>query len=270
MARYAIGDVQGCMDTLARLLATIGFEPAHDQLWFVGDLVNRGPRSLEVLRFVRDLGDRARVVLGNHDLHLLARVAGVAKAKKRDTLDAVLAAPDRDALVEWLRRQPLVHVEDGLVMVHAGLHRAWTLTAALGYARELEAGLRGDAWRRWLADTVGPTPPWRPGLLGDARVRALLGFFVRVRMCDPDGDAVTDFDGAPADAPAGTVPWYQLAPPALADHTVVFGHWAAHGAALGDRWIATDSACVWGGGLTAVDLDRRRLTTVPALEPPAG
>ncbi|MBK9037482.1 MAG: symmetrical bis(5'-nucleosyl)-tetraphosphatase [Myxococcales bacterium] len=270
MARYAIGDIQGCMATLERLLATIAFAPARDELWLVGDLVNRGPRSLDVLRWARALGDRATVVLGNHDLHLLARAAGVGKAKKRDTLDEILAAPDRDELIDWLRARPLCHVADGFVMVHAGVHPSWSLAQVQGYAREVEACLRGADWRTWIAQTLGPAPTWRPDRAGAERVRAILGYLVRVRMCRPDGDALPDFDGAPDEAPLGAVPWYRLTPAALARHTAVFGHWAAHGAMIGDDVIATDSACVWGGALTAVRLDDRAMFSVPALEPPAG
>lgn len=269
MARYAIGDLQGCMDTLERLLATIGFAPGRDELWLVGDLVNRGPRSLDVLRWARKLEDRVTAVLGNHDLHLLARAAGVSKAKKRDTLDAILAAPDRDALVDWLRARPLCHVSDGFLMVHAGVHRAWSLAEVQALAHELEGGLRGAGWRAWIAQTVGAAPTWRAERTGAERVRAALGYLVRVRMCTADGDALPDFDGAPDQAPPGAIPWYRLAPAALAHHTAVFGHWAAHGAYVGDGVIATDSACVWGGELTAVRLDDRTMTSVPAVEPPA-
>jgi bis(5'-nucleosyl)-tetraphosphatase (symmetrical) len=269
MATYAIGDIQGCMDSLERLLAAIGFDRASDRLWLVGDLVNRGPRSLDVLRWARRLDDRATVVLGNHDLHLLARVAGAGKAKKRDTLETILAAPDRDELCDWLRLRSIAHIDGDYVMIHAGLHRSWTIVDVDRYARELEAGLRGDDWRTWIAGTLGSAPTWRDHRVGTERIRALLGFFVRVRMCDADGDAVPDFDGPPAEAPAGTSPWYAQSPPALTTHTAVFGHWAAHGAALGPRFIATDSACVWGGALTAVRLDDRTMFSVPAVEPSA-
>lgn len=269
MTRYAIGDIQGCMDTLERLLASIAFDRAKDELWIVGDLVNRGPRSLDVLRWARDLGERATIVLGNHDLHCLARMAGVANAKKRDTLDEVLAAPDRDELMEWLRQRPFLHVEGEHLMVHAGLHRSWTTARARELAGELEAGLRGPAWRTWIAQTSGSAPTWREKRTGAERVRALLGFFVRVRMCEPDGDAIADFDGAPEEGPRGAVPWYELEPPALSTHVAVFGHWAAHGARQGKRWISTDAACVWGGALTAVRLEDRHVFSVPAVEPPA-
>lgn len=269
MARYAIGDIQGCMDTLERLLARIAFDRTHDELWLVGDLVNRGPRSLDVLRWARDLGDRATIVLGNHDLHCLARLAGAAPAKKRDTLDAVLAAPDRDDLADFLRTRTFLHADDDHLLVHAGLHRSWTTARARELAAELEAGLRGPDWRTWIGHTLGGAPTWRDKRTGADRIRALLGFFIRVRMCEPDGDALPDFDGAPEDAPPGAVPWYELSPPALSTHVAVFGHWAAHGVRQSPRWIATDSACVWGGGLTAVRLSDRHTFTVPAVEPPA-
>ena len=266
MPRYVIGDIQGCMTSLERLLERIDFDRGRDELWLVGDLVNRGPRSLDVLRWARGLGDRATVVLGNHDLHLLARAAGVAPAKKRDTLDEVLAAPNRDALCDWLRARPLVHLEDGFLLVHAGVHREWTAARARALASELEAGLRGPDWRSWIASTVGTAPKWRDHRSGAERVRAILGYLVRVRMCDDHGDAIGDFDGAPEDGPRGARPWYRLDPLALRDHVAVFGHWAAHGARQGAQWIATDSACVWGGELTAVRLDDRRTYAVPAAE----
>lgn len=266
MTRYAIGDIQGCMSSLERLLGLIDFDPARDRLWLVGDLVNRGPRSLDVLRWARGLGDRVTAVLGNHDLHLLARAAGAATAKKRDTLDEVLAAPDRDALCDWLRGCPLLHLEDGFALVHAGLHRSWTAARARALAGELEAGLRGPDWRDWIRITVGGgSPAWRDDRTGAERVRAILGFLVRVRAVDRDGDAV-DFDGAPEEAPRGALPWYAIDPLALRDHTAVFGHWAAHGARQGAKWIACDSACVWGGELTAVRLDDRRTFSVPCVE----
>jgi bis(5'-nucleosyl)-tetraphosphatase (symmetrical) len=267
MALYAIGDVQGCMDSLERLLSAIDYQRGRDRLWLVGDLVNRGPRSLDTLRWARAQGDAVVAVLGNHDLHLLARAAGTTEAKRRDSLDDVLAAPDRDELIDWLRARPLVHVEDGMVLVHAGLHPRWTAERARALAGELEAGLRAPAWKQWLAQLGGAAPRWSESLEGAARVRALLSFFVRVRCCDrDDAEPVTDFDGAPEDAPEGTVPWYALPDPAWADHTVIFGHWAAHGLRMGERWIATDAGCVWGNGLTAVRLPDRTVTQVKSVE----
>lgn len=265
-AWYAIGDVQGCMDSLERLLAAIAYDRGRDRLWLVGDLVNRGPRSLDVLRWARAQGDAVEVVLGNHDLHLLARVAGVAPAKRRDSLDDVLAAADRDELVDWLRTRPFVHAAAGHVLVHAGLHPRWTVARARALAAELEAGLGGDDWRAWLGQLGNGAPAWRDDLTGAARVRALLAWFVRVRCVDGDAAPVTDFDGPPEDAPAGAAPWYAAPEPAWADHVAIFGHWAAHGLRLGERWIATDADCVWGRALAAVRLPERAVTQVKSVE----
>lgn len=265
MVRYAIGDVQGCMASLERLLAAIEYDRRRDRLWLVGDLVNRGPRSLDVLRWARAQGEAVTAVLGNHDVHLLARAGGLAKVKKRDTLDEVLAAPDRDELIDWLRRRPLVHVEDGWVLVHAGLHPRWSAARARALAAELEAGLASAGWVEWLRSALGGPLAWRDELTGAARARSVLSYLLRVRTCDARG-APVDFDGPPEEAPAGARPWYAFADAAWRDHTVVFGHWAAHGLRVGDRWIATDGGCVWGGQLAAVRLDDRRVVTVDAVE----
>ena len=266
MVRYAIGDVQGCMTSLERLLAVIGHDPARDRLWLVGDLVNRGPRSLDVLRWARGQGAAVTAVLGNHDLHLLARVAGLAPAKKRDTLDEVLAAPDRDELIDWVRTRPLVHEEDGWLMVHAGLHPMWTAARARALAGEIEAGLRSPGWKAWLREALGSGGAWRDDLAGAARTRSILWYLLRARTCDASG-APVEFDGAPEDAPAGALPWYAVPGAAWRDHTVVFGHWAAHGLRLGPQWIATDAGCVWGNRLAAVRLEDRAVFQVDAAEP---
>jgi bis(5'-nucleosyl)-tetraphosphatase (symmetrical) len=247
-------------------LLAITFDPDRDRLWLVGDLVNRGPRSLDVLRWARDHGDAVTAVLGNHDLHLLARAAGVADAKRRDTLDDVLNAPDRDALVDWLRRRPFMHVEDGFALVHAGLHPRWTVSRALALAAELADGLGGDDWRTWLTQLAGPAPAWRDDLTGAERIRSALAYFVRVRCCAPDGEPVSEFDGPPEQAPPGAVPWYALPAPAWDDHTVVFGHWAAHGLRISEHWISTDAGCVWGRSLAAVRLPERTVTQVKSME----
>jgi|SRR5688572_1916589 bis(5'-nucleosyl)-tetraphosphatase (symmetrical) len=268
MALYAIGDIQGCMTTLERLLERLHFDPAADRLWLVGDLVNRGPRSLDVLRWAARLGDRAVCVLGNHDLHLLSRAAGVSGEKKRDTLDDVLAAPDRDELIDWLRRRPLVHVEDGYVMVHAGLHPAWTVDDARALAGELEARLASDAWSELLAELApkGAPPAWSPGLTGAARARAIAAYLVRVRTCRADGAMEPEFDGAPEDAPKGALPWFALPHRAWSTHVPVFGHWAALGLDVAPGHIGLDSACVWGGALTAIKLPQRTVTQMKAQE----
>jgi len=269
MALYAIGDIQGCMTSLERLLERIGFDPVEDRLWLVGDLVNRGPRSLDVLRWARALGDRVVCVLGNHDLHLLARAAGVAGAKKRDTLDAVLAAPDRDELIDWLRRRPLVHVEDGYLLVHAGLHPRWTAGEARALAGEIEARLASDRWREVVAELAprsSAPAAWAPALTGGARVRAVLAYLVRVRTCRPDGSIEPEFDGHPAEAPKGVIPWFALPNRAWTTHVAVFGHWAALGLDIAADHLALDSGCVWGESLTAIRLPQRTITQVKAQE----
>ena len=266
MARYAIGDIQGCMASLERLLALIDYRRGHDELWLVGDLVNRGPRSLDVLRWAIAQGDSVTSVLGNHDLHLLARAAGAAGPKKRDTLDSVLAASDRDRLLDWLRARPLLVHDDRFALVHAGVHPRWTIEQARGLAAECERELQGPAWRAFLAHTLGATPRWDPRLGGADRWRAILGYLVRVRTVRPDARVEPEFNGAPADAPAGCVPWFRYPEPAWTSHTVVFGHWAALGLDLGPHHLALDTGCVWGKSLTAVRLADRSVFQVKAVE----
>jgi bis(5'-nucleosyl)-tetraphosphatase (symmetrical) len=265
VATYAVGDIQGCMSSLERLLALIDYQPARDSLWLVGDLVNRGPRSLDVLRWA-SRQDSAVVVLGNHDLHLLRRVAGAAGAKKRDTLDDVLAAPDRDRLVDWLRRQALVHVTADHLMVHGGLHPRWTAAKARALAAEIEDGLQGVGWKRWVGELEGEPPLWREELAGSARANAVLAYLVRARTLWADGSINAGFDGAPGEAPPGAVPWFAMPDPAWADHVAVFGHWAALGLDIGPRHLGLDSGCVWGKSLTAVRLDDRAVFQVKAVE----
>jgi len=265
VTRYAIGDIQGCMASLERLLSLIGFS-SRDEVWLVGDLVNRGPRSLDVLRWAYKLGDRATVVLGNHDLHLLARVAGVDGPKKRDTLDDVLAARERDVLIDWLRARPLFHHDDKLALVHAGLHPQWTIAQARALAGELEAELRAPTWRAFLAQLHGPPPRWSDKLGGGDRWRAIAAYLVRARTLKPDGRVEAEFDGPPSQAPAGCVPWFKYPDVAWATHTVVFGHWAALGLDLGPKHIGIDTGCVWGKSLTATRLDDRMVFQVKAVE----
>ena len=266
VATYAVGDIQGCMSSFERLLAKLDFRPGRDRLWLVGDLVNRGPRSLDVLRWcVRNAGDIV-AVLGNHDLHCLARAAGTAGPKKRDTLDDVLAAPDREALIDWLRAQPLVHVEAGYLMVHGGLHPGWTVAHIRTLAAEIEAGLRGPDWTRFLAQVGGDPPRWSETLTGAARVNGVLSYLVRARTLWGDSTINHQFDGPPAAAPDGAIPWFLFPDPAWADHVAVFGHWASLGLDLGPRHIALDSGCVWGKALSAIRLDDRTVVQVKAVE----
>jgi bis(5'-nucleosyl)-tetraphosphatase (symmetrical) len=260
MATYAIGDVQGCFDELERLLEEIGFSATRDRLWFVGDLVNRGPQSLEVLRFVRGLGERAAVVLGNHDLHLLRFAAGLAKRNQGDSLDAVLAARDRDELLDWLRTRPLLHTEDEYLMVHAGLLPSWTTAQARELASEVEEGLRGKRHRDVLAELhSGPPHAWRDDLRGADRLRVVASAMTRLRFCSPDGEMDLRAKGGPDEAPPGLQPWFEVRGRRTRDVPVVCGHWSVLGLHLTPKLLALDSGCVWGGALSAVRLEDRQV-----------
>jgi bis(5'-nucleosyl)-tetraphosphatase (symmetrical) len=272
MVTFAIGDVQGCALTLRRLLDRLrreaGFDPARDSLWLTGDLVNRGPRSLEVLRWAREsaagrgpepLGERLKVVLGNHDLHLIGLLAGAEREKEKDTFDDVLAAPDRDELVDWLRRQPLAHAEtiDGRphVLVHAGLPPEWSVGQAVKLAREVEAALSGRDWRKAAAAIKSPSAErWDDHLEGDERLSTIAATLTRLRIVDGRGRMLWKFKGPPGEAPRGSVPWFAAPGRASTDHVVVCGHWAALGLLIKDDVVACDSGCVWGAELTAVRL----------------
>jgi bis(5'-nucleosyl)-tetraphosphatase (symmetrical) len=268
VARYAIGDIQGCFASLQRLLALIDFQPSRDHLWLTGDLVNRGPRSLDVLRWAQEHESQITVVIGNHDLHFLARVAGAAGEKKRDTLDELLAAKDRDRLVDWLRKRPLAHLEGTHLLIHAGIHPKWTASDTRDRAAEIERELSGPSWRAFLSQLHGAPPRWDPRLGGGDRWRAILAYLVRARMLKADGRVDPDYDGAPSAAPAGLVPWFQFPGRAWATHTAVFGHWAALGLDIGPRHLALDTGCVWGKSLTAIRLDDRSVFQIKAVETP--
>ena len=259
MATYAIGDVQGCWDPLARLLDGIGFDPGADRLWFVGDLVNRGPDSLRVLRFVRALGPGAVTVLGNHDLHLLAVASGVRKATRKDSLQEVLQAEDRDDLLAWLRALPLAHRERAHphLMVHAGVPPAWSAAEALERAAEVEVALRSDAFTDFLRHMYGNYPDrWDPGLEGWERLRVITNCLTRMRFCAADGKLDLDNKSGPADANRGFAPWFAHPGRRTADTPVLFGHWAAlDGKADLPNVFALDTGCVWGGRLRALRLD---------------
>jgi bis(5'-nucleosyl)-tetraphosphatase (symmetrical) len=264
MALYAIGDLQGCHGPLQSLLASIAFDRDRDRLWFAGDLVNRGPDSLACLRFVRSLGDRAVAVLGNHDLHLLCVAEGVEKKRARDTLDEVLAAPDRDELLAWLRARPLFHVEAGHALVHAGLLPGWTVTRALALAAEVEVALQGPRHRALLEHMYGDQPDrWDESLAGFERLRVTINAMTRLRMVHADGAMALRFKGEPGEAPGGLVPWFRAEGRASRDHTIVCGHWSALGLHFGDGIVALDSGCVWGRALTAIRLEDRQVFSVP-------
>ena len=258
MATYAVGDVHGCWKTLRRLLSRLRLHPAQDRLWLVGDLVNRGPRSLEVLRWARAtaaaMEERFAVVLGNHDLRLLALAAGVTRPKRLDTLEAVLAAPDAAELIAWLAARPLLHRDpgrQGWLMVHAGLLPGWTVEDAEAAARQVEAALAGPCRAALLAR--GPADPAAddPAL---PPLRRALAAFTLVRTLTADGDRC-DHSGPLADAPPGCVPWFRVPGRRSAGRRIVCGHWAALGLHREDGVVALDTACVWGQRLTAVRLD---------------
>jgi bis(5'-nucleosyl)-tetraphosphatase (symmetrical) len=258
VARYAIGDIQGCCDELKTLLAQLRFSADRDELWFVGDLVNRGPQSLETLRFVRSLGAAATVVLGNHDLHLLALAYGSKrKARDGDTLDAVLSAPDRDQLLEWLLGRPLLVFDEprGDLLVHAGLVSEWTPRFAAKLAREVEAVLRDDA--RTLFDSMYGNKPdrWSEQLRGMDRLRFAINAFTRMRFCAKTGEMDLKAKGAPGDQPEHLLPWFDMPGRASANVRVVCGHWSTLGLKRRSDLLALDTGCVWGRQLTAVNLD---------------
>jgi bis(5'-nucleosyl)-tetraphosphatase (symmetrical) len=258
MARYAIGDIQGCCDELQALLKQLDYSADRDQLWFVGDLVNRGPQSLETLRFVRALGANATVVLGNHDLHLLALAFGSKrKLKDGDTLNEVLKAPDRDQLLEWLLGRPLVVFDEprGDLLVHAGLVPDWTPRFAAKLAREVEAVLRNDA--RTLFDAMYGNKPerWSDQLRGMDRLRFAINAFTRMRYCTRDGVLDLKMKAAPGEQPEHLLPWFDVPKRASAEVRVVCGHWSTLGLVRRADLLALDTGCVWGGALTAVNLD---------------
>ena len=259
MALYAIGDVQGCYEELQALLAEIGFG-AHDRLWFVGDLVNRGPQSLQVLRLVRALGERAIVVLGNHDLHLVTQHEGFERPRPDDTIQDVLEAPDRRELVDWLRTRPMMHVDGDYALVHAGLLPAWSIRKALALAREVEAVLAAASYREFLAHLYGAKPDrWSDALTGWDRLRVIVNAMTRMRFCTAQGKM--HFQAKGKEPPRGYRPWFDLRP--ANEACIVCGHWSALGLTLAARLAVLDSGCVWGGKLTAMRLDDRRVYQVP-------
>ena len=258
MATYAIGDLQGCYDALQRLLERVRFDPARDRLWFCGDLVNRGGQSLETLRLVHQLAPHSAVVLGNHDLSLLAiaQRQEADQAKVNTDLRRILFAPDRDVLVEWLRRQEFLHVdrELGFGMVHAGLAPKWTLQIAEARAREVEALLRGTGYRKLLRNMYGDKPVWNPKLAGPDRFRAIVNVFTRMRYCTPGGRIAFEEKGRPGTQKPGLYPWFSVPGHVPRELPMVCGHWSTLGLFMGLGIYAIDTGAVWGGRLTALEL----------------
>jgi len=258
VTRYAIGDLQGCDEELRTLLARLKFSADRDRLWFVGDLVNRGPSSLATLRIVHALGDNAVVVLGNHDLHLLAVACGVQRRRRSDTLDEVLAAPDRDTLIEWLSTRPLAYAEGRDLMVHAGVVPQWTAARTLALADEVSAALRRDA-RALFEHMYGDEPErWDERLAAPERLRFIINVLTRLRLCTADGRVDTSLKGPPPPPPSPLRPWFAHPQRATRNVRVVFGHWSALGLIQQPDVLGLDSGCVWGGSLTAIDLDSDR------------
>ncbi len=270
MATYAVGDIQGCYRELRALLDRCGFSPRTDRLWLAGDLVNRGPDSLAVLRFARDLGDRGRVILGNHDLHLLATARGDRRIKRKDTFTDVLDAGDCDELLDWLRQQSLVHrdPELGVTMVHAGIPPQWDCAEAAERGAEVERALRGRHPRRFLTAMYGDLPDrWSTDLHGQDRLRFITNALTRMRYCDPQGRIDVAHSGPPGSQPQPLVPWFEVPGRRSRGERVIFGHWATllleHPPAPEHGVEALDTGCVWGGTLSALCLEDGRRFSVP-------
>jgi bis(5'-nucleosyl)-tetraphosphatase (symmetrical) len=267
MKTYAIGDIQGCQPRLEELLERIGAVSPDAEFIFVGDLVNRGPRSLETLRRIRALGASAQVVLGNHDLHLLAVAHGIRNAHRTDTLDEILNAPDRDELLDWLRKQPLALMKNGYLLVHAGVLPQWTAQQTLDLASEVQAVLSSPDWVAFLRQMYGNTPAkWDDTLEGADRLRCIVNALTRIRFCTEDG--TMEFGGtkgADADLP-GYLRWFDVPGRKTCDVTVVFGHWSTLGLIMRPDIISLDTGCLWGGKLSAVCLQDRAVIQVDCPE----
>lgn len=268
MSTYAIGDIQGCFEPLQRLLKVIDFHPDKDTLWFTGDLINRGPQSLEVLRFIKALGPKHKIVLGNHDLHCVAVAFGFRQSHTGDTLDAILQAPDCKELMEWLCLQPLLiyDASSNYAMSHAGIAPQWTIEKALTLAGEVEKVLQSDNRKDFLQAMYGNQPDlWQDNLTGNDRLRCIVNFFTRMRLCDAAGRLDFAFKGELKDKPRSLVPWFDVPARANKNIKIIFGHWAALcGKADVPNVFPLDTGCVWGGQLTAMRLeDEKRFSVDP-------
>jgi len=255
VAIYAIGDVQGCFDDLLRLLDTLHFDISCDQLWFAGDLVNRGPNSLETLRFVKNLGHKAVVVLGNHDMHLLAASCATKAAQKKDALSQVLEAPDCGELIDWLRFRPLFHYNHDFCLIHAGLPPQWDFKKTKKMAHLVEQTLRSPDYPFFLKQMYGNKPNlWSSDLKGTARLRFIVNCFTRMRYCDINGKLDFANSGPVGSQPKGLMPWFEVPNRKSADMRIICGHWSTLGYYEGFNCYAIDTGCLWGGKLTAIKL----------------
>lgn len=260
MSIYAIGDVQGCYDELQKLLELIQFDPVKDKLWLAGDIVNRGPKSLQVIRFIKSLGNRAVTVLGNHDLHLLALSQGNRSHYKHGTLDEILNAPDRDELIHWLRHQPVMyhHKESAYSLLHAGLPPQWDIPSALQYARELEIILQGPGFHDFCHAMYGNEPDqWSDDLTGMERLRFITNCFTRLRYCTPKGRLAMKEKGAPGSQNSGFIPWFEAPKRASKNDRIIFGHWSTLGYHQACNVWSIDTGCLWGGQLTALKIRKK-------------
>jgi bis(5'-nucleosyl)-tetraphosphatase (symmetrical) len=257
MSIYAIGDIQGCFDQLQRLLDIIEFDNKKDQLWFCGDLVNRGPKSLETLRFVKDLGNAAITVLGNHDLHLLATANQQKKAKPKDSFNPILAAPDKEELLDWLRYRPLFHYNDDFCLIHAGLPPQWSFKKIKKMAKKAEQVLQSPEYVTFLKGMYGNKPDtWSKDLSGMDEIRFIINCFTRMRYCEANGKLDFDNKGPLGSQPKNLMPWFELPNRESANLKIIFGHWSALGFYQKNNCFCIDTGCLWGGQLTALKLGK--------------
>lgn len=258
MTTYAIGDIQGCYDDLRRLLDTIKFDKKVDQIWFAGDLVNRGPKSLETLRFVKSLGESAKTVLGNHDLHLLATAYKQRKPRKKDSLTQILQAPDSDELLYWLRQQPLFHYDKNFCLLHAGLPPQWDFTQTKKMALKAEKLLQGSDYKKFFKSMYGDKPAiWSDELRGMAKIRFIVNCFTRMRYCEKNGRLDFKSKGAIGTQPKHLMPWFAVPERRSLDMNIIFGHWSTLGYYQGYNCHAIDTGCLWGGELSALRLSSK-------------
>jgi bis(5'-nucleosyl)-tetraphosphatase (symmetrical) len=263
MATYAIGDIQGCFHAFTALLARLQFNPKQDKLWLVGDLINRGSGSLEVLRWCYQHQNSLKIVLGNHDLHALAVVHNLKSAHKYDTLQTSIHAPDGDSLFKWLRHQPLMHIENDYVMVHAGLLPQWSVEDALSYAGEVECALQADSYHDFLSNMYGNSPNvWHDNHRDMDKLRVITNAMTRMRICTERGEMEFEFKGELPDIPHGYMPWFDVPVRQSQDAKIICGHWSALGLMQRENVFALDTGCLWGGQLTAMCLETRVFTQV--------
>ena len=265
MATYAIGDIQGCFYAFQKLLKSIDFNPQIDTLWLVGDVINRGANSLDVLRWCYKHSESIQLVLGNHDLHTIVVAHGIRKPNRSDTIQSVIEAPDASLLLNWLRHRPLMVSNDDYVMVHAGLLPQWQISDALSYAKEVESALQSKHYVDFLSHMYGNTPNyWHDNLVGYERLRVIVNTMTRMRVCTLDGALDFSFKGELKDIPNGYLPWFDLPNRASFQQTIIFGHWSALGLQQRENIVALDTGCLWGGKLSAICLETQVITQVPS------